>query len=57
MMEARKLVCNDCGCRFELVDLKERPPQVREKGEPAKTERGPVDLACPECRSFNVTTA
>ncbi len=56
-MKAKELVCNDCGCRFEIKDKKEpvpRPP-VTAKAAESKTKPGPV--SCPECRSYNITTA
>jgi len=48
-------VCNDCGCRFEL--------RIVESGKPAaktiekKSKTGPRRITCPECESFNITTA
>ena len=56
-MKAKQLVCNDCGCRFEIKEGKE---PAREKGRPArsaKDSRTQADLSCPECRSYNITTA
>jgi len=46
----KKLVCNDCGCRFEVgapedKDIAKKPP------EPA------TPVLCPECKSMNITTA
>jgi hypothetical protein len=46
-MEAQKLVCNDCGCRFEIREGKE--PLLK-----ANKENKPAPLSCPKCRSFNV---
>ena len=56
-VKAKQLVCNDCGCRFEIKEGKE---PAREKGRPArsaKDSRTQADLSCPECRSYNITTA
>jgi hypothetical protein len=56
-MKTKRLVCNDCGCRFEVKEPKEPVSQTAglDKTGESKTER--VPLSCPECRSYNLTTA
>jgi hypothetical protein len=55
MMEAKQFVCNDCGCRFEFRILERKGP-VPEKSA-KKGEEEPRRITCPECESFNITTA
>jgi len=48
--EKKKLVCNDCGCRFEAGMPKEAET-------PKKPAEPPTPVLCPECKSMNITTA
>jgi len=53
-MEARKeLVCNDCGCRFEIREHKEGEVKTAKK----EVNPPPPRTSCPECQSYNITTA
>ncbi len=55
-MEMKQCVCNDCGCRFEYRILKEGEFPVV----PEDTKKCPPEInnvACPQCASYNVTTA
>lgn len=54
-METSKFVCNDCGCVFEYRIIKRETPVEKDEKEKAKT--GPRRVMCPECESFNITTA
>ena len=68
-MKSKQLVCNDCGCRFEIKDAKESVPQTastdklrgkvtgKASDKSGESKTTPVTLSCPECRSYNVTTA
>ncbi len=56
-MGAKELRCNDCGCRFEV---RESGTSSRSSGEVQKKENKKPEaqpLSCPECRSYNITTA
>ena len=48
--EKKKLVCNDCGCRFEAGIAEETET-------PKKQAEQPAPALCPECKSMNITTA
>ncbi len=56
-MKTRQLVCNDCGCRFEIKEAGKSKLQAAgaKAVEPEKARRASV--SCPECQSYNVTTA
>ena len=55
---AKQLICNDCGCRFEIRDAKEESiPQTAKKDKTGTSQTRPLSLSCPECRSYNITTA
>jgi hypothetical protein len=56
-METKQMVCNDCGCRFEIKDPKRPVPQTAGIDKAGKSRNGPARLSCPECRSYNLTTA
>ncbi len=56
-MKTKQLVCNDCGCRFEIKDAKEHTPQTAEKEKGPDSRHRSESISCPECRSYNVTTA
>lgn len=56
-MKTKQLVCNDCGCKFEIKDARESTPQNTRDKEVGEGKTGEVSLSCPECRSFNITTA
>ncbi len=56
-MKANQLVCNDCGCRFEIKDGKERAPQGARIEKPHESPVRPATVSCPECGSYNCTTA
>jgi hypothetical protein len=56
-MKTKRLVCNDCGCRFEIKDTKEPVSQKAGSVKAGKSKTGPAPLSCPECQSYNLTTA
>jgi hypothetical protein len=56
-METKILVCNDCGCKFEVKDVKTPVKETPRPAPPPKDRWTQADVACPECRSYNVTTA
>ena len=56
-MKRKQLACNDCGCRFEIKEAKVAVPQTGGTEKAGKRKTEPVTLSCPECRSYNVTTA
>ena len=56
-MKTKQLVCNDCGCRFEIKDRKETVSQAAGKDKSAESNTGSAPLSCPECRSYDLTTA
>jgi len=57
-MKSKQLLCNDCGCRFEIKESKEIQPQGRSAtGKEDLSKSKPASVSCPECRSYNITTA
>jgi hypothetical protein len=56
-MKTKQLTCNDCGCRFEIKDAKEPLPRTAGTDKVEESRTRPVSLSCPECRSYNITTA
>jgi len=49
-MKTRRLICNDCGCRFEIKDGKE---SITQTARPSKTDASAsksksVSVSCPE---------
>lgn len=56
-MKAKQLVCNDCGCRFEIKNPKEAGSQAAGKDKTPESGTGSSSPSCPECRSYNLTTA
>jgi hypothetical protein len=56
-MGAKHLVCNDCGCKFQIHESKKGESQVSQKKEAGKEKAKPLNVCCPECQSYNVTTA
>ena len=56
-MKTKQSVCNDCGCRFEIKDAKASVAQAPGKEKVAENKTKPGLIACPECRSYNITTA
>ncbi len=56
-MGAQHLVCTDCGCKFQIHEAGKKAVKTSQaKGngpEKAKT----LKVCCPECQSYNVTTA
>lgn len=55
-MEEQRFTCNDCGCVFEYRILERKTPVI-EKDEKEKAKTGQRRVMCPECESFNITTA
>lgn len=55
-METKQLMCNDCGCRFEIKETKGSQPE-KPKSAPGENRPAQAGLSCPECRSYNITTA
>jgi hypothetical protein len=56
-MELKQCVCNDCGCRFEFRILKKGQLPVLEPDEKKSKKSEPRPMPCPECESYNVSTA
>ncbi len=56
-MKVKELVCNDCGCRFEIKEAEAPGREVRRPDKPLKDRWTQADISCPECRSYNITTA
>ena len=56
-MKTKQLVCNDCGCRFDIKERKESGSQPAGAERPAKAETKQASVSCPECQSYNITTA
>ncbi len=56
-MKTKQLVCNDCGCRFEIRDVKESGRESIKAKRAEESKSAPLSLSCPECRSYNITTA
>ncbi len=56
-MKAKELVCNDCGCRFEIKEAKAPAPEAAAKEKAGEGKTRPAGPSCPECRSYNITTA
>ena len=56
-MKTKQLVCNDCGCRFEIKDAKESAPKTPGIEKPREGPTKPATLSCPQCGSYNLTTA
>ena len=56
-MEIKKCVCNDCGCRFEFRILKDGEFPILENNEEKSQKTEPRRIPCPQCESYNVTTA
>ncbi len=54
-MEIIQYSCNDCGCRFEYRILERKEPA--QKKAKKKSEAQPRRVMCPECESYNITTA
>ena len=56
-MKTKQLVCSDCGCRFEIKDATESSPQARGIEKPHEGRTKPATASCPQCGSYNLTTA
>ncbi len=56
-MEAQQLVCNDCGCRFEIKEGQGPPPETGKKDKEGEGRAASRRVTCPECESYNVSTA
>ncbi len=56
-MKSKQLMCNDCGCRFEIKDERGSVSQPVRGKEAVEDKTRDAPLSCPECRSFNITTA
>ena len=56
-MKTKNVVCNDCGCRFEIKDTKAPVPQTSGTDKAAESKTRPGSISCPECQSYNITTA
>ena len=56
-MKTKQLVCSDCGCRFEIKDAKESAPQAPGIEKPHEGPTKPATVSCPQCGSYNLTTA
>jgi hypothetical protein len=56
-VKTKQLVCNDCGCRFEIKEAKGSASETARTEKAGESRTKPVTLSCPECRSYNITTA
>ncbi len=56
-MKSKQLKCNDCGCRFEIKDPKEPAPAAPGPDKAGASKTKPASVSCPECQSYNITTA
>ncbi|MGD0231509.1 MAG: hypothetical protein ABSC19_14315 [Syntrophorhabdales bacterium] len=56
-MQTKQMVCNDCGCRFELRDSGKLTSQTPGKAEAPEKKTDQTPVSCPKCQGFNVTTA
>jgi hypothetical protein len=56
-MGAEHLVCNDCGCKFQIHDSGKGEAQACQKKETGTEKAEPIKICCPECRSYKITTA
>ena len=56
-VKTKQLVCHDCGCRFEIKEAKDAVPETATTEKAGKSTTKPAAHPCPECRSYNVTTA
>lgn len=56
-MGAKHLVCNDCGCKFQIHDSGKGQAQASQKKDAGEEKAKPIKICCPECRSNEVSTA
>jgi hypothetical protein len=56
-MGAKHLVCNDCGCKFQIHDSGKGEAQASQKKDVVQEKAKSMKICCPECQSYKVTTA
>jgi hypothetical protein len=56
-VETKQLVCNSCGCKFEMKDTKDFPSEKEKKETAAEAKNARATGCCPECKSYDVQTA